>query len=297
MPLPLRIVSLLPSATEIVYALGLEDDLVGVSFECDEPARARRDHEVVVGGLDTRALAPAEIDRVVRERMARGDDLYTLHEDALAGLDPTLILTQDLCRVCALSTDRVDDALAHLGCRAEVVSLDPFTLQEVIASVGTVAAACGAAERGAEIVAGLHRRLDDVRAAVAGHARPRTAVVEWVDPLFTGGHWIPDLVSAAGGDPVAGHPGARSVPSTWDDLRAAEPDVVVVAPCGFGLAACAEQATGVALELPGTPIWAIDADGSVVRPGPRVVEGVEALASVLHPDQVAAHPAVRQVAE
>lgn len=282
----MRVVSLLPSATEIVYALGLGDELVGVSFECDEPAAARAEKTVVVGGRDTSGMSPREIDDYVRSKVAAGEDLYTLHADALAGLDPDLILTQDLCRVCALPAGQVDAALAHLGCRADVVTLDPRTLADVFSTILLVGARTGAEEQARRLCDGLQARLASVAAAVAGRPRPRVAVVEWVDPPFSAGHWVPDLVTAAGGTPVAADPGGRSVQTTWASLAAAAPDVVVVAPCGFHLDDAVAQAAPVAAAFPGVPIWAIDADGLVVRPGPRLVTGVEALAAILHPTAV-----------
>ncbi|GIJ74017.1 cobalamin-binding protein [Virgisporangium ochraceum] len=286
----MRLVSLLPSATEIVYALGLGDDLVGVTFECDEPARARVDKAVVVGGRDTRGLTPAAIDAYVRERVAAGDDLYTLHAGALAALDPDLILTQDLCRVCALPAGDVDAALAHLGCRADVLSLDPHTLDEVLATITAVGERAGVPDRAADVVAGLRRRLAAIASSVRGRTPPRVVVVEWVDPPFTAGHWVPDLVRAAGGEPVAARPGGRSVVTTWGDLAAAAPDVVLVAPCGYDLAGAAEQARTVLPHFPGARVWAIDANGLVVRPGPRLVDGVAAIAAILHPDAVPPAP-------
>jgi len=294
----MRLVSLLPSATEIVYALGLGDDLVGVTFECDEPPSARVDKTVVVGGRDTRGMTPGEIDEYVRSQLAAGADLYTLHADALAGLAPDLILTQDLCRVCALPSGHISDALDYLGCQADVLSLDPYSLDEVLGTILAVGTRTGVPDRAAELVAGLRRRLAAVAAAVAQEPRPRVAVVEWVDPPFTAGHWVPDLVDAAGGEPVAARPGARSVETTWSDVAAAAPDIVVVAPCGYHLDGAAEQARNVALRFPGTAVWAIDADGIVVRPGPRLVDGVEAIAAILHPGSVPAPPgnAVTRVA-
>jgi iron complex transport system substrate-binding protein len=285
------LVSLLPSATEIVYALGLGDDLAGVTFECDEPPAARADKTIVVGGLDTSRMAPGDIDRYVRSRLAAGEDLYTLHARALAGLAPDLILTQDLCRVCALPSGHVNDALDYLGCRADVLTLDPHSLDEVLDSIVLVGQRAGVPERAAALVAGLRERLEAVaeRVATAG-ARPRVAVVEWVDPPFTAGHWVPDLVTAAGGRPVAARPGVPSVQTTWADIAAAEPELVVVAPCGYHLAGAAEQARLAVAQLPGVPVWAIDADGIVVRPGPRLVNGVEALASIIHPGAVPAPP-------
>ena len=290
--------SLLPSATEIVYALGLGDHLVGVTFECDEPPSARIDKTVVVGGRDTRGMSPADIDAYVKQQLADAGDLYTLHAGALAGLQPDLILTQDLCRVCALPSDHVADALDHLGCRADVLSLDPYTLDEVLDTIVAVGQRAGVAERAHALVASLRDRLGVVAAAVAGRPRPRVAVVEWVDPPFTAGHWVPDLVSAAGGEPVAARPAERSVQSTWDEFRGARPDVVLVSPCGFHLNGAAEQAMMVARHLPGLPVWAIDGDGLVVRPGPRLVDGVETIAAVLHPAALGSPDpsAARQVA-
>ena len=233
----MRIVSLLPSATEIVYALGLDDQLVGVTFECDEPARARHDKAVVVGGRDTSAMTPGEIDAYVRAQAAAGADLYHLHRDALAGLDPDLILTQDLCWVCALPSATVADALDYLGCSAEVARARPALARRGarhdparrrarpacrIAPTALVAVAAGPAGRGA-------------RPRSTDGPRPRVAVVEWVDPPFPGGHWVPDLVAAAGGEPVAALPGQRSRPMSWDEIAAARPDVVVVSPCGYHL--------------------------------------------------------------
>jgi len=284
----MRLVSLLPSATEIVYALGLGEDLVGVTFECDEPAAARREKTVVVGGRDTRGMTPGEIDGYVRGQLAAGGDLYTLHAEALARLEPDLILTQDLCRVCALPSGHVEDALDYLGCRADVLSLDPHSLDEVLDSILAVGQATGVPDRAARLVAGLRARLARTAARVAGRHRPRVAVVEWVDPPFTAGHWVPDLVSAAGGQPVAARPGAPSVQATWPEIAAAAPEFVVVAPCGYHLPGAIEQARAAARALPGPAVWAIDADGIVVRPGPRLVDGVEAIASILHP----ADPAV-----
>jgi iron complex transport system substrate-binding protein len=291
----MRLVSLLPSATEIVYALGLGDQLVGVTFECDEPPSARIEKAVVVAGRDTSAMTPGEIDAYVRAKSTAGEELYTLHQDALAGLDPDIVITQDLCWVCAIPSGQVDDALAYLGCRADVVSLDPNSLEDVLESIHTVGARTGTQLRAAELVDELRARLASVAAAVAGRPRPRVAVVEWVDPPFPGGHWVPDLVAAAGGEPVAAMAHTPSAPTTWSDIARARPDVVIVAPCGYHLAGAAEQARTVADALRGPDIWAIDADGIVVRPGPRLVDGVEAIAAILHPSVVPESSAVLRV--
>jgi iron complex transport system substrate-binding protein len=286
-----RLVSLLPSATEIVYSLGLGDDLVGVTFECDEPPSARSDKEIVVGGRDTSGMTPADIDRYVRDQLANGEDLYTLHADALARLRPDLILTQDLCRVCALPSGHVSEALDYLGCRADVLSLDPYTLDEVLGTILAVGERTGAADRAERVVASLRGRLARLAARVAGRPRPRVALVEWVDPPFAAGHWIPDLVTAAGGEPVAARPGQRSAELTWPEIAAARPDLVIVAPCGYHLAGAVAQAVAVTAALPGVPVWAVDGDSLVVRPGPRLVDGAEAIAAILHPDAVPTPPA------
>jgi iron complex transport system substrate-binding protein len=285
-----RLVSLLPSATEIIYALELGDQLVGVTFECDEPASARADKTVVVGGLDTRSMSAGEIDEYVRGRLADGGDLYTLHEQALADLQPDLIVTQDLCRVCALPSGQVQAALGYLGCQARVLTLDPRSLDEVLDSILAVGRAAGVPGRAGRLVAALRARLAGVTARVAGRPRPKVAVIEWVDPPFTAGHWVPDLVTAAGGTAVAACPGEPSVAVSWAEIDAAQPDLVVVAPCGYHLDGAAGQARAAARALPGVPVWAIDADGIIVRPGPRLVTGVEALAALLHPGAAAPAP-------
>src|SRR3954451_24414425 len=176
---------MLPSATEIVYALGLDDDLVGVTFECNEPPRARLEKRIVVGGRDTSAMTPGDIDRYVRDKLAAGEDLYTLDAVALAEIAPDVILTQDLCRVCALPSDHVEDALSYLGCRADVVSLDPHSLDDVLETIVEVGRRTGVDSFAETLVAQLRSRLRRVAALVAGQPRPRVAVVEWVDPPFT----------------------------------------------------------------------------------------------------------------
>jgi iron complex transport system substrate-binding protein len=288
---PLRIVSLIPSATEIVCALGLDDELVGVTFECDYPASVRAKRIVSDTSLPP-DLAPAEIDRVVGERAEAHESIYTLDEGALRALDPGLVITQDLCAVCAVDVADVDAALVHLGCRADVLTLDPRRLDEVLASIELVGARTGRADEAARVVAGLRDRLARVAAAVADRPRPRTFVLEWTDPPYDAGHWIPDLVDAAGGEPVLARPGEYSVPLDWASVVAAEPAVVVLAPCGYSLAGTRALAAADARlreELARTSagagrVWAVDASSYFVRPGPRLVDGVELLAGILHPE-------------
>lgn len=297
----MRIVSLLPSATEITYALGLEDQLYGVTFECDEPPRARQDKEIIVGGMRTAGMAPAAIDTIVRERLAADEDLYTLDAGALAHLQPDLILTQDLCAVCAVPTKRVRDAAEQLGCNAAVVTLDPYSLDEVIESIGTVARAAGVGGRGEQLIKDLRSRLESVSMDVRDLPRPRVAVVEWIDPPFGAGHWMPDMVTAAGGEPVACRPRKRSVPIGWDTIADADPEIMIISPCGFDLDGAVGQANMIIDDplimerFPASQIWAIDADGIMVRPGPRLVDGVEALAALLHPETGRNSTAIRRL--
>ncbi len=290
----MRIVSLLPSATEILFALGLGDQVVGVTFECDHPAGARAKRIVSTSALPE-GLDPAGIDAVVKERVAAGEDLYHLDRGAFADLDPDLVVTQDLCAVCAIEVSDVTDALDYLGCRAEVVSLDPMTLDDVFASIITVGRATGRIEQADAVVAAGRSRLDDIAQRLAAAPRRSTLVVEWTAPAFTAGHWVPELVTAAGGATVLGQAGQRSTGVEWATVRAASAEVVVVAPCGFGLDGAADLAArAIADDVlpPAAEVWAVDADAYIVRPGPRLVDGVALLASVLHPDRVGApHPA------
>jgi iron complex transport system substrate-binding protein len=278
-----RIVSLLPSTTEIICDLGLERELLGVTAECNWPEFVQEGREIVVRSFADAAMTPGEIDEFVRRRVEAGLDLYVLDDEALQRCDPDLILSQDLCRVCAVASGDVAAATARLNCHADVLQIDPQTLSEVLQSIQTIATAADVAQRGSDFVVSLQRRLRDVEDAVRGHSRRRVFVVEWIDPPFGAGHWVPDLVKAAGGDAVLARPGERSVSTTWDLIAASRPDVVVVAPCGYGLEAASEQARLVLDLVPANAeVWAIDADAVMVRPGPRLVDGVEALASILH---------------
>ena len=280
----MRIVSLLPSTTEILFALGAGEQVVGVTFECDTPAEARSRTIVSTSALPE-GLSPAQIDAYVGAAVARGEDLYHLAEGALRDLDPQLVVTQDLCAVCAVDVSSVQGALAHLGCRAEVLTVDPRTLDEVLESVCVLGRATGRIDAAAELVESLRLRVDAVRASVAGRARPRVAVLEWTDPPYAPGHWIPEMVELAGGECVLGTAGEKSVRTTWAELHTAAPDVVVVAPCGYDRAGAQAQADALGDLLPrGARIHAVDADAMWVRPGPRLVDGIEDLARFLHPE-------------
>jgi iron complex transport system substrate-binding protein len=281
-----RIASLLPAATEIVAALGRADELVAVTYECDPEIRERV--AVVVDTVLPPGLEAGAIDAVVRDRAARGLPMYELDRAALAGLDPDLILTQDLCRVCALPASTVAEALDAIGCRADVLTLDPHSVDDVLAAITAIGKRIGTSAEG--LVGGLRARLDAVESAVGGRPPPRVLVLEWTDPPFLAGHWVPELVRRAGGEPVGGVDGGRSVAVGWGEVAAFPADVVLVAPCGYGLAAAAEQAVAVRERFPGAGVLAIDADSYVVRAGPRLVDGIEAIAWALHPDAVPAPP-------
>jgi iron complex transport system substrate-binding protein len=216
--------------------------------------------------------------------MQRGDDLYHLDEGALAGLDAELVVTQDLCAVCAVDVSVVDDALAHLGCTAEVLTIDPHTLAEVLESVRVLGRATGREVEAEALVQDTHRRLADVVRRVGTRPRPRVVLLEWTDPPFAPGHWIPEMVDLAGGDPVLGTAGEKSVRVTWDDVHAARPDVVVVAPCGYdreGSQALADELVASGVLPAGVPVHAVDANASWARPGTRLIDGIEELAEVL----------------
>jgi iron complex transport system substrate-binding protein len=289
----MRIISLLPSTTEILFAIGAGGDVVGVTFECDFPPEARERRIVSTSALPE-GLDAAGIDAFVAAAMRAGEDLYHLDEDALAGLDADLVVTQDLCAVCAVDVSVVDDALAHLGCAAEVLTIDPHTLEEVLGSISTLGAATGHEEEARDLVASLRARLAAVREQVAARPagrRPRVLLLEWTDPPYAPGHWVPEMVTAAGGVPTLGVAGEKSVRVTWEQALASRPDVVVCAPCGYDLTGSVDLAQAVVAEgvLPeDLPVWAVDANASFARPGPRLVDGVESLARILGP--AGAHP-------
>ncbi len=290
----MKIVSLLPSATEIVFALGLGDQLEGVSFECDYPAAAREVPIVSGTVLDTSdARDAAQVDAEVSALMAAGQSIYTLDDARIRSIGPDVILAQDLCRVCAVPSGAVEEALGVIGCRAEVVSLDPEGLDEVIACVGQVGRATGTEDRADALMEELHARVAAVRSRVHGRPRPRVFVLEWPDPPFNAGHWVPEMVEAAGGEPVLSEPRARSRRVDWEEIAAAQIDFTVFSPCGFDLAGSVEQAASF-LGRPEVPrlgrIVAVDANAFFSRPGPRVVDGVELLAELLHPQSSARLP-------
>jgi iron complex transport system substrate-binding protein len=279
-----RIVSLLPSTTEILFAIGAGDDVVGVTFECDYPEEART-RRIVSTSAMPEGLTPGEIDAYVVGAMQRGEDLYHLDEGALAGLDADLVVTQDLCAVCAVDVSVVDDALAHLGCTAEVLTVDPHTLDDVFASIETLGKATGHEEEAADLVRYQRRQLAALWGWSVSRRKPRVMFLEWTDPPFAPGHWIPEMIELAGGVPLLATPGEKSRRVTWEDVHAAEPEHIVVAPCGYdrdGSQALADQLVASGVLPAGIPVHAVDANASWARPGTRLVDGVEELARLLH---------------
>lgn len=274
----MRICSLLPSATEIVADLGLADALVAVSEECRWPPEVRSKPKVTAARVDSANLSSAEIDRVVRESIASDEPLYTVDAELIDRLRPDVLITQDLCTVCAVSSG---DLATACPVGAEIISLDPGTIEGIAESVLLLAERFGAGERGERIVAAMRAKIEAVRAATAGLHRRRVFVAEWLDPPFTAGHWVPEMVEAAGGVDVLGEAGRASRSTTWDEVLAAEPELVIAAPCGYDEAGAAERAAD--LDLGGLPVVAVDADSYFSRPAPRVADGVELLAALLHP--------------
>ena len=274
----MRICSLLPSATEIIGRLGLAESLVGVSEECDWPPETRGLPVVTASRVDPATLTGAEIDLAVRDAVADGRSLYTVDDDLLEELAPDVIVTQDLCTVCAVSGDDLSN-LCPSG--AEVISLNPTTLEEIAGSVEMLARRLGVPERGVDVAGEMRSAIDVVRRAVAGRPTRLIFVAEWIEPPFAAGHWLPEMVAAAGGSDVLGRAGRPSFPVTWDAVRAAQPELVIVAACGFDADRGAEEA--YAADLP-APTVAVDANAYYSRPAPRVAEGVRQLGHLLHPN-------------
>ncbi|MFI2640758.1 cobalamin-binding protein [Streptomyces sp. NPDC018610] len=287
----MRIVSLLPAATDIVAELGLSHRLVGRTHECDWPPHEVASVPVVTGAdLDQDALTSKEISDAVGGSAHSGSSLYTLDTEALAALRPDVILTQNLCDVCAVSYEKASRAVRLLDADTRVLSLEPRTLDDVLDCLVTVGELLGVRERAEQQRTALLDRLDQARRAVAGRARPRVAAVEWLDPLWPAGHWVPEQITTAGGEALLAAPGEHTKPMTWEAVRAARPDVVLVLPCGFPPERTLREAE-LLTSLPGWSelpavrsgrVWVLDGPAYFNRPGPRVVRGAEVLAHVLH---------------
>ena len=279
-----RIVSFLPAATEITYALGAGADLVGRSHECDYPPQVRSLPVVSKPALPLEGLSQKEIDRAVATHLATGESLYRVDEVLLDELHPDIVFTQDLCQVCAPSGNELGRALNEMSQPPQVLSLTPRNLAEISENILAIGDATGRNEAARQLVEESRDRIHRVVAAVADAPRRCVTFLEWTEPIFCGGHWVPEMVTAAGGEDPLGQPGADSQRITWDDVAASEPEMIIVAPCGYGL----KEAIEVARRLPritDAEVYAVDANAYFARPGPRVAEGVELLAHLFHPDR------------
>ncbi|MFN2616349.1 MAG: ABC transporter substrate-binding protein [Thermoleophilaceae bacterium] len=292
----MRIASLVPSATEMLFALGLGDSVVAVTHECDYPAQATGLPQLTRSVIPE-GLTAAGIDEAVRERTARGEAIYELDQTTLEELSPDLIVTQALCEVCAVSFDDVQELAGRLPSEAQVLSLDPSTIGEVIADLPRLAEAAGLPAAGEALAEDAGRRIDAVRDAVTGGRRPRAAALEWLDPVYVGGHWVPQMIDLAGGEDVLGLPGEKSRVADWEEVEASRPELVLSMPCGL----YAEQAAKEAMEQRerlaalGARVVAVDAAAYFSRPGPRLVDGIELLGHLFHPERVAPPPSRRSI--
>jgi len=290
----MHIVSLVPSATEMLFALGLGDELVAVTHECDFPPAAR-ELPRVTRDLLPEGLSSAEIDAAVRERTLTGRSIYELDTELLRDLRPDLIVTQALCTVCAVSYDDVRQVAEEIETRPRVIALDPHTVGEVLGDARTLAEATDRKDVAVDLVRDASDRIDRVRLAVRGVARrPRVAALEWLDPPFVAGHWTPQLIDYAGGEDVLGFPGEHSEERSWDEVRMADPDIVIVMPCGFDAELAyreAEMHRDQLASIGAGQVVAVDAAAYFSRPGPRIVDGLELLAHILHPELVPDAPA------
>ena len=289
----MRIVSLVPSATEMLFALGLGGDVVAVTHECDYPEAARELPRVTRDVLQA-GLTSAQIDAAVKERTLAGQSIYELDIDLLRDLRPDLIVTQALCSVCAVSYDDVQQIAEEIEPRPRVISLDPHTVGEVLGDARTLAQVTDRKDAAVELVRVASDRIDRVRLAVRGARRPRVAALEWLDPPFAAGHWTPQLIEYAGGEDVLGFPGEHSEERSWEEVRLAKPDLVIVMPCGFDAELAyreAEMHRDQLASVGAGEVVAVDAASYFSRPGPRIVDGLEVLAQIIHPELVESAPA------
>ena len=283
----------MPAATEILFALGVGDQVVGVTHECDWPPEAAQRPAVTASLVETGELASAEIDRAVAETAGNGKPLYAVDEETLGRIDADVVVVQELCEVCAVSTDTLDEIVRARALDVETIDFSPSTLDLVLAAIVGLGVRFGADAAADELTGGMRNRLERVRAALADvETSPRVFVSEWLDPPYAAGHWVPDMVALARGTEVAGMSGEPSYRMRWTDVAALEPDVVLLAPCGFDLDRTLSELVTLDLSanLLGTParqesrVFAVDADGYFSRPGPRLVDGVELLAYLVHPE-------------
>jgi iron complex transport system substrate-binding protein len=284
----MQICSFLPSATEIVYALGMGDSLAGVTFECDYPPEASL-KAVVVNTLIRSGLTPLEIDQAVRKQMAAGGSLYFVDLPKLQEIQPDVVVTQDLCRVCALSTSDVAKAISELSSHPQIISLEPHSIEQVFQNIETVGAAIGRRAEAGNLLRDLRGRVDRVKSNVLPGAPLRVLCLEWLSPLFQGGHWVPEMVELAGGNAVLATAGERSVCISWEQIWEADPEVIVVMPCGFHLEDTVAQYRTTAFParwakvsaVKNDRVYAVDGTAYFSRPGPRLVTGIEILQATL----------------
>ena len=288
----MRIVSLVPHATEALFALGLGEEVVAVTHECDFPPealqRARITRDALPAGMDA-----AQIDTAVRERTGAGEAIYELDREALEAARPDLIVTQALCPVCAVSFEEVSQIARELPSRPRTIALDPHTLGETLGDVRTLAQATGQGEQGERLAREAAQRIDALSEAVEHEPRRRVLALEWLDPVYVAGHWTPQMIELAGGKDGLGRPGEPSWTASWDQLAAARPDVVVVMPCGYDAERAREEARAHASQLAqlgARDVVAVNASAYFSRPGPRLVDGLQLLAHILHPRAVAEPP-------
>ncbi len=289
----MRIVSLLPSATEIVCFLGLEDQLLGITHECDYPESIRNRPKLTSSIIDHSHSTPSQIDRHIKESLHQGSSIYFLDRELLDRLDPDLVITQELCDVCAVSYKEVERAVKELYGERRVISLDPGNIQEVLASIMTVAGTVGIEESARSLVSGLQERIDRVASLTKNVShRPRVYCMEWYDPPYSAGHWVPGMVEMAGGIEVLGEAELPSRAVSWEEISIASPEMIILMPCGYDLAETLEQAKKASLPaswagLPAVKsgnIYAVNGSAYYNRPGPRLVDGLEILAQLLHPE-------------
>jgi iron complex transport system substrate-binding protein len=291
-PYRMRIVSLVPSATEMLFALGLGPDLIAVTHECDYPPAATELPKITRDVLPP-GLTAAQIDAAVKERTMSGESIYELDIEALHDLRPDLIVTQALCSVCAVSYDDVRAVAEELDSQPLVLSLDPHTVGEVLGDARTLAQATDCKDAAVELVRDASARIDRIRLAVRGAEKPRVAALEWLDPPFAAGHWTPQLIEYAGGEDVLGFPGEHSEERSWQEVQASQPDVVIVMPCGYDAEIAHREAEMHREELAAVgagEVVAVNAAAYFSRPGPRIVDGLELLAHILHPELIPEAP-------
>jgi iron complex transport system substrate-binding protein len=289
----MRICSFLPSTTEIVYELGLGDSLVGVTHECNYPPEVKEKDVVIMSFLDHKKLSSREIDDLVSKNAAEGKSTYLVDKEALKKANPDIILTQKLCEVCAVSGNQVMEAVEVLGHMPEIISLEPTTIYEIFDTITTIGGATGAEERAKEITDSLKARVEKIRSALENERdRPRVFCLEWLDPPFVGGHWVPEMVEIAGGDNGIGKAGEPSFKTTWEDINNFAPQKLFIMPCGFDIEKTIDELDAVTSKdewfaLPATnkgEIYIVDANSYFSRPGPRIVDGLEILAKAIHPE-------------